>query len=227
MIPVGPISLTLDTPVTEVDPAQNLGNASANVQIQNSSAFVLVVLSGGDPYTIQPFFATTIPVTGAPIVITPTQNPQNTSGNTITIVWLLAAEQPPMEDGPLNLPLSTVEQLINAGLNTMVGSERFGSGVTVLVAAVPGQQIILGSAFLYSGTEVNAGDIGASEIRITIGGVLKSLVRCLCTSTTWSDVPVAYPQGVACDVNTPVEVDASFTDVADQGLGVVTYALSA
>jgi hypothetical protein len=226
VIPVGPISLTLDTPVTEVDPAQTLGNSSANVQIQNSSAFVLNVLSGGDVYTIQPFFATTIPVTGAPIVITPTQNPQNTSGNTITIVWLLAGEQPPQEDGPLNLPLSTVEQLINAGLNTMVGSERFGSGVTVLVAPVPGMQVILGTAFLYSGSETNPGDIGASEIRITIGGVSKSLVRALCTSTSWSDVPIAYPQGVACDVDTAVEVNASFTDVYDQGLAVVTYALA-
>jgi hypothetical protein len=223
MIPVGPISLTINDPVTEVDPAQALGNSSANVQIQNSSAFVLIVLSGGDPYTIQPFFATTIPVTGTPIVITPTQNPQNTSGNTITIVWLLAGEQPPMEDGPLNLPLSTVEQLINAGLNSAVGENtNTVAGATTIVAAIPGSRLILGSLVLQPGV---ASTITSVNVNVTVGGGSKTLALQYADTTPGPGIAIPYPQGLACDVDTPVIMNLGGT-LTEAAFASVTYALS-
>jgi len=100
--PVGPITLALNVPTTEADPQQVLGTVSAAVQIQNSSVFQLQVFSLGDPYTIQPFTAQTIPTGGQPITITPTQDPSSlTDAETITIVWLLRGENPPQQDGPL------------------------------------------------------------------------------------------------------------------------------
>ena len=103
MIPVGPITVVLGQAVVEDDPAQQGGPASTAVQIQNSSPFVLNVLTVGDPYTIQPRIAQTVPVGGQPIVITAVQ--QLAGGSPmITIVWLLAGEQPPMQDGPLPSP---------------------------------------------------------------------------------------------------------------------------
>jgi hypothetical protein len=220
---VGPISLTIDVPVTEVDPAQGLGNSSATVQVQNSSAFVLMVLAGGDVFTIQPFFATTIPVTGTPIVITPSQNPQNTSGNTITLVWLLQGEQPPMEDGPLNLPLSTIEQLINAGLNTGVGSLlESTAGLYPLVPAVPGFKVILGSLFLQPGLSS-----GTTQMAVTgvIGGVSTYLCLQYAGTAPQPGVAVEYPQGVAFDTDNSVDFQVG-PDLTQEGLAVVTYVLA-
>ena len=225
MIPVGPISLTLSTPVTEVDPAQTHGSTSASVQIQNSSAFVLIVLSAGDPYTIQPFFATTIPVSGAPIVITPTQNPQNTSGNTITIVWLLNGEQPPQEDGPLNLPLSTVEQLINAGLNTKLTSTGFAAS-QVLAAAVPGKQIIIGAAFIQPGI-LSGGTLTAVILNATVGGITTPILAAYSGPDPQPASSLTYPQGLACDVNTGVTILVTSAPLTNTAYAGISYALAA
>jgi hypothetical protein len=102
MITVGPYPVTLNIIDVEYDPAQALGAQSANLQVQNSSSFILSILTAGDVYTIQPFTAQTIPVGGQPIQNTPIANPSGlTDADTITIVWLLTGESPPMDDGPL------------------------------------------------------------------------------------------------------------------------------
>ena len=220
---VGPISLTLNTPQPEDDPAQGLGMVSAAVQIQNSSAFVLSVLAGGDLFTIQPFFAATIPVTGAPIVITPTQNPQNVSGNIITLVWLLQGEQPPMEDGPLNLPLSTIEQLINAGLNNKVGEIQETTGTNHIVPAVVGQRIILGSLFLQPGL-TSSGFVNV-QIQVTVAAATLNILVGIAQDTAQPGVPYPFPQGLACDVNTPVDLVIGGT-LLTGAVGVATYVLN-
>lgn len=99
----GPYTLVLNTPQTLKDPASN-SQPSAAVQVQNSSVFVLSVLASGVAYTIQPFFAQTIPLQaeGAPIVVTAVQNLSvNSQASTITLVWLFRGEAPPMQDGSL------------------------------------------------------------------------------------------------------------------------------
>lgn len=99
----GPYALALG--VTGDAPNPTLGGKDFTaVQLQNSSVFVLTVLADGLTYTLQPFVAQTIPLsgTGSPIQITPSQNPSGViAGDTLTLVWLLAGESPPMQDGPL------------------------------------------------------------------------------------------------------------------------------
>jgi hypothetical protein len=147
---VGPITLTLGVPVTEDDPAQLGGNPSQYVQVQNSSPFVLNVLTIGDVYTIQPRIAQTMPVSGQPIIITPTQ--QLAGGTTtITLVWLLEGEIPPMQDGPLPsasnvVPVAgEVDQLFpptslsfTTTTQTSVLPASFNAYETVLVALTAG-----------------------------------------------------------------------------------------
>ena len=208
----------------EIDPAQSGGNVSASVQIQNSSAFVLSILAAGEPYTIQPFFAQTIPTGGQPIVITPTQNPQNTSGNTITIVWLLNGETPPMDDGPLNLPLSTVEQLINAGLNTAYGY-LFSTEDGMVQPAELGKTLILGSVFIQPGT--TSSGLVQIIVQSTTGQILGAAYP---STTPQPGVAIAYPQGVSIGPDTGVEVlfgsGGGPGPLAVAALTVVTFALA-
>jgi hypothetical protein len=102
---VGGINVApLNTIVVEADPYTAGGQVAHNVQIQNSSNFVLTILAAGLLYTIQPFLAQTIPLAadGGSVTLTSTQNPSGAaSSSTITLVWLLAGEDPPEQDGPL------------------------------------------------------------------------------------------------------------------------------
>jgi hypothetical protein len=136
----GPFTLALGTTVAPApnDPAN--GAASVVVQVQNTSAFVVSIVSGGDTWTVQAFTAATIPATGQPLQITPTQGPATgvTTANTLTLVWLLADQSPPIPDGPLTsqigapgvgLPLEAGAGLVNIGTQAYtalaVGSTAF------------------------------------------------------------------------------------------------------
>jgi hypothetical protein len=102
-----PVILTLNVPVSIPDGNITYSNRpSANVQIQNSSTFVLTIVAAGLTYTIQSFTAQTIslaPNTGTPINISPSSasivSPAFVSS--LIAVWLLEGESPPMQDGPL------------------------------------------------------------------------------------------------------------------------------
>ncbi len=189
---VGPITVTLNVETTEDDPAQAGGNPSVALQIQNSSCFVLTVLTIGAVYTIQPFFAQTVPVSGQPVQITPTQNPSGLTGNTITIVWLLDTEQSPMNDGPLNLPISTLEQLLQAGQATAIGYQNLTVGSGPILPGIAGKTLVVSSLVIQPGittsgiipvlVQTNAGNVMVYEYAGTI---------------PQPAVAIAYPTGFA------------------------------
>lgn len=111
-------------------PAPSFGTDFANVQIQNSSVFVISVLAGGETFTIQSFTAQTVPLAGdaVSIIITPIANPlgENASiASSLIPVWLLENEKPPMQDGPLTA----------AALAAAIGSQGIGS--LIFTAANP------------------------------------------------------------------------------------------
>jgi hypothetical protein len=137
---VGPQTLTVGTANSVVDPART-GNPSVAVQIQNSSPYQLSVLSNGDTYAIQPFYAQTIPVAGGvPIEITPLAQGGISTACSVTLVFLLGVapgngiqidadqggggmwvETPPQGDGPLTA------QAIAAALSTQGTVDNLGT----------------------------------------------------------------------------------------------------
>lgn len=115
MLVAGPQTLTTGVENDIVDPAET-GNPSIAVQIQNSSPYQLSILAAGDGYSIQPFFAQTIPIAGGvPIAITPLRQVGLTAACSVTLTFLLGTssgdgvqlpggqwvEAPPQQDGPL------------------------------------------------------------------------------------------------------------------------------
>ena len=84
------------------DPTAQYGSPADRVQVQNASPFTLQVSVGGQQFTIQSFTAQTLPTssTGAGCTIVATSGPTGAQGS-ITAVWLLAGEGPPMTDGQL------------------------------------------------------------------------------------------------------------------------------
>jgi hypothetical protein len=93
------------TTLTYPNPTALGGQPATAVQIQNSSAFIIQVVGGGEQFIIQPFVAQTIPIAqqGTPITIEGIGLPSglSASADTLTLIWLLSGEQPPMQDGPL------------------------------------------------------------------------------------------------------------------------------
>jgi hypothetical protein len=86
------------------DPTAQWGNTATTVQIQNTSAFIISVIAGGETFTIQPFVAQTVPLgssQGAGITIEGIASPSGLTTDALTLVWLLPKEEPPMQDGPL------------------------------------------------------------------------------------------------------------------------------
>lgn len=128
--------LALGTPVAENDPYTSQGSAAAAIQFQNSSPFVLLILAGGEQYTIQGFTAQTLELAGGgqPVQITPTTNPTGSAASTsITIVWLLPGEAAPMSDGPLTaaaIAAAITGSLVTAGSATLLatGTEQSLAG---------------------------------------------------------------------------------------------------
>jgi hypothetical protein len=136
-----PVSLALNT-LAQVPNPSNYQVPFAQVQLQNSSVFVIEVTAGGLQYTIQPF-TSTVPLTadGNPITILPTQNPGGATGtgSTLTPVWLAAGEAPPMEDGPLTA--AAIESAISSvGLGSTLypaTSLAFSGGIAFANVPVP------------------------------------------------------------------------------------------
>ena len=87
---------------TVADPTAQYGTPADRVQVQNASPFTLQVSVGGQQFTIQSFTAQTLPTssTGAGLTLVPTDGPTGAQGS-ITAVWLLDNEGPPMADGQL------------------------------------------------------------------------------------------------------------------------------
>lgn len=142
----GPFTLTLLALESLPNPGLQ-GQNFVNVQLQNSSGFVLQVLAGGLSYTIQPFFAQTVPLSpdGTPVLVTPTQDPSNTgTQDTLTLVWLLPGESPPIVDGSLTAA-ALAAGLAGAGISGhQVISQSAG------VASMAQQAFNLGNAILWN-----------------------------------------------------------------------------
>jgi hypothetical protein len=86
------------------NPTAQWGNPATTVQVQNSSAFIISVVAGGETFTIQPFVAQTLPLgasSGSAITIEGLTSPSGLTTDSLTLVWLLAGEPAPMQDGPL------------------------------------------------------------------------------------------------------------------------------
>jgi hypothetical protein len=125
----GPYTPTADVSFSVSDP-NVWGNPSTFVQIQNASGFTLSVATSGAPYSIQPQTATTIPTLGdgSVITITPSSGIANQVG-TITTVWLLDEQNPPIPDGYLTS--ATANQRI-ALSNTVNGLSTYTGNVATL-----------------------------------------------------------------------------------------------
>jgi Pectate lyase superfamily protein len=143
----GPFTLTLNVPITIPDAGSAYGGQpSANVQLQNSSIFVISVLAAGLTYTIQAFMAVTIPLTvgpengtAEPITVIPTQAISLLAqAFALTCVWLLPNEAPPMPDGPLTA--AAIIAIAGGGGNQLVYDVRnygaTGNGITDDTAAI-------------------------------------------------------------------------------------------
>lgn len=149
MLVVGPQTLTVGQVNPIVDPART-GNPSVAVQIQNSSPYQLSILADGDGYSIQPFFAQTIPVAGGvPIQITPLAQAGLSAACSVTLTFLLAVargsgvllpdgvtwvEPPPQQDGPLTAAAIASALSTQASIDVLLPptSESTGSGVVAL-----------------------------------------------------------------------------------------------
>lgn len=141
----GPFALTLGEEISIPNPVIS-GQDFVNVQLQNSSVFVITVLASGLTYTIQPFVAQTIPLTaqGTPILVTPSQNPSGTksgASSTLTAVWLLAHEAPPMQDGPL----TAAAILAGLGSQGLAGEPGIGGVTAALINVNPGTDGLIGA----------------------------------------------------------------------------------
>lgn len=125
----GPYTPTAGVSFSVSDP-NVWGKPSSLVQIQNASGFSLTVATSGAPYTIQPQTATTIPTLGdgSVITITPASGIANQVG-TITTVWLLDDQNPPIPDGYLT---STSANQRVALSNTVNGLSTYTANVATL-----------------------------------------------------------------------------------------------
>lgn len=216
----GPFTLNLGAEITTPNPTAQGGNPAASVQIQNSSVFVLQVLASGLTYTLQPFIAQTIPLGaggGAPIQITPTQNPSGTTdaSDTATLVWLLTGESPPMQDGPLTAAaiLATVNPsatLVAAAANVTVvnGAAQTGN----FDVPVSTRSLVVITEL----TNTTAGQLNGIELQTVVTGVVSND----------SLVNTQVLEGVTLETFiSPNKVGAAFYGIVDS-VGAVSWAFS-
>jgi hypothetical protein len=125
----GPYTPTADVSFSVSDP-NVWGKPSTFVQIQNASGFTLTVATSGAPYSIQPQTATTIPTLGdgSVITITPSSGIANQVG-TITTVWLLDEQNPPIPDGYLTSATANQRTALS---NTVNGLSTYTGNVATL-----------------------------------------------------------------------------------------------
>ena len=119
----GPYTLTAGVSLSLSDPYR-YSSPAASVQLQNSTGFLLTVQSSGAPYTIQPYTAATIPTImgGQTLVVLPTSGTPNQVGS-LTAVWLLAGQDPPIPDGSLTSGIAN--QRVAISQNGLSGTQTF------------------------------------------------------------------------------------------------------
>ena len=98
----GPFTPSLLALITAPDPTAQWGSPATKVQVQNASPFALTVTVNGEQNTITSFTAQTLDTggTGASATILPTAGPAGSQGS-VTMVWLITDQAPPMTDGQL------------------------------------------------------------------------------------------------------------------------------
>src|ERR1035437_2421569 len=103
MLTQGPYALTAGTPLVLPDPGSKLGYSNVKLQIQNSSGFELQATIGVLVVPIPAFNVTTIPLTGeaTSVTLTPAATGLSSGTKTVTVVWLLANDNPAGVAGPL------------------------------------------------------------------------------------------------------------------------------
>jgi hypothetical protein len=114
VITQGPFSLVLNDTIPLEDPGATSNNPATQVQLQNATPFIIEVNVGGAVYTIQSFTAQTVPTSGGgqQMSVDPVESTAGGGGGgSLTIVWLLAGEVSPMQDGPLTAAAITAANL--------------------------------------------------------------------------------------------------------------------
>jgi len=227
----GPYTPTAGVSFSVSDP-NVWGNPSTFVQIQNASGFTLSVATSGAPYSIQPQTATTIPTLGdgSVITITPSSGISNQVG-TITTVWLLNEQNPPIPDGYLTA--SNANQREAAAFaapgtittNVTVSTLGTDQSVALIFNAIAGSPTIIysikgnQSGILYaSGTTT----LGASNSTVLgpwqIYGNLDSTLNLSITNGGFSTVT-----GNLVAISSPVEQFVQTQGGSNLGLGVYQY----
>lgn len=201
--------------VSVSDPGARLGYSSAAIQIQNASPFAVNVAADGQVFAIQSFTAQTVPVAGdaTPVTITPTGVAAASAG-TITTVWLLANENPPMDDGSLTAA-AIVSALTTSPDDMVASNDALVDTFTVVIPAPgPGVRIILGTlqvamlSFPFAagvGYGALLGIVGGNDV-ILPGSVLSASAGGSTSpyTTEMSTSPIEFPRGLALDFNTEV-----------------------
>jgi hypothetical protein len=180
---LGPQALPVGVATAIPDPVQaGGGNASIACQIQNSSPCQLNVIAAGQALSIQPFFAQTVEISGAPMTVTPLPITGTTAAN-MTFAFLLGVapgtglqladgpwvEDPPQQDGPLTAAAiasalslqGNVDSVGPAGFVVLnVGFQTFGpftalhsySSVVVVLRDIPNGVAFTVQPFLFNTT---------------------------------------------------------------------------
>ena len=152
----GPFSISPGSSEVYQDPAASTGSASGSVQIQNQSSSTLSVVSAGAAYTVPAFQATTVPTTGNgdPVTITPQGG---TTGGSVTLIWLLSGQTPPIPDGILSTPASTTTEGPNFS-GRITSTQTIAETITLPASAGNDLVEVSFDTTLHSGT-YTAGDV--------------------------------------------------------------------
>lgn len=122
MITTGPYTPSSGVNFTVQDPANHTAS-STRVQVQNYSGFSLSVSCNGFNVTIPAYFAATLSTggQGQGVTITPSATLTNQTG-TISLVWLLSSDSPPVPDGSLAVTPANA-RLVPVTWNNMGGGD--------------------------------------------------------------------------------------------------------
>ena len=140
----GPYTVNAGTVLHLNDPTGSLSNRA---QIQNGSGYTLTVANGQGSSEIGPNTAATVLSQGG-ATITLTAGNSGTSGNGISVVWLLPADKPATPDGPLVTSLSIGSVTISSG------TVNIGNTPTVSIGNTPQVTFAAGST-----VDINSGSV--------------------------------------------------------------------
>ena len=135
-ITTGPIALSNGGTFSLNDP-HIYSTFATNIQIQNSTGYVVFIQSAGAGYNIQPYTATTIPTNYGQTLVGTATNTGNVTTGSLYAVWLLEGQDPPINNGPL-----TVNPVTSHGVTTSIttgswviggAGQYFGTDNTITV----------------------------------------------------------------------------------------------